>query len=222
MEKHIGTRGMIGMPAILVILGIILVGGIGYSVMKDPMGDGMEKKDVMADEKMMMEKKDAMMEKPADSMKKDETMMEKPIDGAMMKKEDSAMMEKPMDGAMYKGTVLAGKSSLLLDYNKADYDVAVKSGKLVTLFFYATWCPLCKAEFPKMIEAFNGYTGSDVVGFRVNYKDGDTDADEKALAAQFGVAYQHTKVFVKGGTQVLKAPDTWDTARYLSEIGKHI
>lgn len=218
MKKHIGTRGMIGMPAILVILGIILVGGIGYAVTKDPMGEGM--------------KENAMMEKDS-IMKSDEVMMEKSTDDAMMKNEDplmmktDIMMEKPTDEAMtmesaiYKGTVLAGKSSPLLEFNQADYDAAVKSGKLVTLFFYATWCPLCKAEFPKMLEAFNGYTGSDVVGFRVNYKDGDTDTDEKALAAKFGIAYQHTKVFVKGGTQVLKAPDTWDVARYTSEITKY-
>jgi hypothetical protein len=55
----------------------------------------------------------------------------------------------------------------------------------------------------------------------VNFKDDQTDVDEKALAMEFGVAYQHTKVFVKNGVKVLKAPDSWDSARYTSEIAKN-
>ncbi len=246
MKKHIGTRGMIGMPAILVILGIILVGGIGYSVSKDPMGGEMENKDAMMEtptdgtmmkndemmhkdgewtpEEMEAMEKDAMMKKEDPSMmKKDlpaqagDAMMEKPAEGAMMKKDDSAMME----GALYKGTVLAGKSAPLLEFNQADYDMAMKSGKLIVLFFHANWCPMCKEEFPKLQAAFNAYTGSDVVGFRVNYKDDETEAGEKALAAEFGISSQRTKVFVKNGTKLLKAPDAWDSARYTSEITKY-
>ena len=149
--------------------------------------------------------------------------MEKVSTGTMMKEPKQMMdageaMSEPM---MFKGVQLAGKTAPLLDFTKADYDAATKSGKLVVLYFYANWCPICKGEFPKMVDAFNGYTGSDVVGFRVNYKDSDTDTDERALATTFGIAYQHTKVFVKNGTQVLKAPDGWDTARYLSEIASH-
>jgi thiol-disulfide isomerase/thioredoxin len=229
MHDMHGQRGFVGVSGILVVLGLLLVGGIGYAVLKDPMGGAMEKKDAMMEggevskegEMMMKKEEGAMMEEKGEMMKKEDSMMKGPTDSmekdGSMKKEDGMMME----GAMYKGAVLAGKSSPLLDFTKADYDAAVKSGKLVALFFYADWCPLCKAEFPKMISAFDAETGSSVVGFRVNYKDGATDADEKALASQFGVAYQHTKVFVKGGKQVLKAPDTWDAARYTLEIAKH-
>ena len=139
-----------------------------------------------------------------------------------MEKKDDAMMPKE-SGAMMKfsGAVLAGSVSPLLDFKKADYDAAIASGKLVTLFFYANWCPLCKAEFPKMQEVFNGLTEDDVVGFRVNYNDDETDSDEKSLAKEFGVAYQHTKVFVKNGTRLVKAPETWTADRYISEINKH-
>jgi thiol-disulfide isomerase/thioredoxin len=120
----------------------------------------------------------------------------------------------------YVGTVLAGTASPLLDFTVVDYRAAVESEKLVLLYFYADWCSICKAEFPQMQAAFNKLTDPNIVGFRVNYKDSGTDADETALARQFGVAYQHTKVFVEGGKLLSKHPDGWDEVRYLKEIGE--
>ena len=145
-------------------------------------------------------------------------------DGAMMeKKEDEAMMEKKEDEAMmaeYTGTVLAGKSAPLLDFVKADYDAAVKSDKLVALYFVANWCPICKVELPKLYAAFNELTTDKVIGFQINYSDNETDNNEKALASQFGVAYQHTKVFLKNGQRILKSPESWSKEQHLSEINK--
>jgi len=119
---------------------------------------------------------------------------------------------------VFTGTVLAVTASPLLDYNKADYDRAVASDKLVVLYFYANWCPICRAEFPKMQSAFNKLTTDDVVAFRVNYNDNETDDNERELAREHGVAYQHTKVFVRNGQRIGKWPDSWEEARYLSEI----
>ena len=133
----------------------------------------------------------------------------------MMKKEDGAMMVK------YTGTVLAGKSAPLLDFTKTDYDAAMKSDKLVVLYFYANWCPICKEEVASALyPAFNELTTDKVVGIRISYKDSETDSDEKALAVQYGIPYQHTKVFLKNGNQILKAPDSWNKMRYLDEINK--
>ena len=131
---------------------------------------------------------------------------------------DHAMMNGEM--MKHSGAVLAGKSAPLLDFNKADYDVALKTDKLVVLYFYANWCPICKAEFPIMQKAFNELATTKVIGFRVNYNDDQTNADETALARQFGVAYQHTKVFVKNGVKILKSPEGWDDKRYDMEINK--
>lgn len=162
-----------------------------------------------------------------------------PEDGAMMEKsplptpdgmmgDEKMMGDKNMmdDGVMielnFSGQVLAGTSSPLLDFNKADYDKAVASDKLVTLYFYANWCPICKAEFPKMQGAFNNISDDKVVGFRVNYNDDQTDSDEQGLAREFGVAYQHTKVFVKNGQRILKAPESWGSADvYISKINEY-
>ncbi len=122
----------------------------------------------------------------------------------------------------YIGAVLAGTTSLLLDFNQADYDKALSTNKLIVLYFYANWCPICKVEFPKMQSAFNQLATAGVVGFRVNFNDNQTSDFEQDVARQFGVAYQHTKVILQNGQRVLKAPDSWDTQRYLDEINKLI
>jgi len=73
-----------------------------------------------------------------------------------------------------------------------------------------------------MQKAFDELDTDKVIGFRVNYNDNQTDNDEKNLAKQFGVAYQHTKVFVKNGQRILKSPEGWDRARYGIEINKFL
>lgn len=140
-----------------------------------------------------------------DAMEKTGEMMEKPGESQMMQSE-------------YSGTVLAGESAPLIDFNKADYDKVLQTDKLIVLYFYADWCPICRVELPHLYGAFNELTADDVIGFRVNYNDGSTDDNERNLARQFGVGYQHGKVFVRNGEQVLKSPESWTKERYLSEI----
>lgn len=188
------------MPAIIAIVAVVLVlGGVVYYANKS------NEADKMAEEKAMMEK---------------EAMEQKEKDAMMEKKDEGAMMDKGETMMKYSGAMLAGKSAPLLDFTKADYDAAVKTDKLVVLYFYANWCPICKAEFPIMQKVFNELTTDKVIGFRVNYNDDQTDSDEKNLAREFGVAYQHTKVFVKGGQRTLKSPEGWDENRYDTEINK--
>ena len=216
------------MPVIIAIIAlVVVVGGIGYfatrtkpsptattqtSVGEKTLPDGTV---VKADGTMV--KTDGTMVKPDGTMIKPDGTMEKKEGETMMKKEDGAIMTK------YTGMVLAGKSAPLLDYSKADYDAAIASDKLVVLYFYANWCPICKAETANALyPAFNELATDKVVGFRISYKDNETDSDEKALAVQYGIPYQHTKVFVKNGKQILKAPDSWNKMRYIDEINKVI
>lgn len=124
--------------------------------------------------------------------------------------------------ASFTGQRLAGSQSKLYAFEPADYEAAKDSGQLVVLYFYAKWCPICVAETANALyPAFDSLDSGGVIGFRVNFNDNDTSAEEKALAKEFGVAYQHTKVFVKNGQRLLKSPEQWDTARYLSEIGQY-
>lgn len=160
-----------------------------------------------------VEKKSAMMEKDASAMTKEGDAMEKSAES--MEKE--AMMEK----SPYMGKVLAGTGpTKYLEFNKADYDKALKENRKILLYFYANWCPLCRKEQPEIFAAFNELDNPGLIGFRVNYKDGDDDEFERALAKEFGIGYQHTKVILKDGQRILKAPDSWDKQRYLEELNK--
>jgi thiol-disulfide isomerase/thioredoxin len=140
---------------------------------------------------------------------------------AMMQKENAMMEKGSMMDSSYTGKVLAGtESTKYLDFTKADYDKALKDKKKILLYFYASWCPTCKKEQPETFAAFNELNDPDLIGFRVNFRDSDTDADEEQLAKDLGVSYQHTKVILKEGQRVLKAPDSWGKQRYLDELAK--
>ena len=207
---NISQKGF-AMPVIIAIVAVVLVlGGIVFYANRSQTTD-----DKMAQKKAMMEK-EAMEQKEKDAMMKADTTET----DSMMKKDETSMMDKSDTMMKYSGAVLAGKSAPLLDFTKADYDAALNSDKLVVLYFYANWCPICKAEFPVMQKVFNELSTDNVIGFRVNYNDDQTDNDEKNLAKQFGVAYQHTKVFVKNGQRILKSPEGWDEQRYDTEINK--
>ena|SRR3989338_8968409 len=106
----------------------------------------------------------------------------------------------------------------VLEFHKADYDKAAAEGKIVFLYFYANWCPICREEVPIMYKTLNEQTDLRLIGFRVNFNDSETDDDERELARQFGVAYQHTKVVLKNGERILKSPEVWDHDRYHAEL----
>jgi len=126
-----------------------------------------------------------------------------------------------MEKSGYTGKMLAGtESTKYLDFNKVDYEKALKEKKKILLYFYANWCPTCRIEQPKTFAAFNELNDPNLIGFRVNYRDSDTDAGEEALAKEFGVSYQHTKVLLVDGKREGKWPDSWDKQRYLDELKK--
>ena len=216
------------MPLIIAIVAlVVVVTGVGYYATRNkpqttPAAQAPTGEKTLPDGTAV--KADGTMVKPDGTVVKPDGTMEKKEEGTIMKNEDRVVPSSRAQAegmAKYAGTVLAGKSAPLLDFTKADYDAAVASDKLVALYFYANWCPICKEEVVNALyPAFNELTTEDVVGIRINYKDSDTDADEGNLARQYGIPYQHTKVFVKNGKQILKAPDSWDKARYLAEMSK--
>ena len=119
------------------------------------------------------------------------------------------------------GNVLAGSDVPFVEFNRTDYEAALAANQNVVLYFYANWCPTCKKELREATQpAFDQLSGIDnVVGFRVNYNDNETDSFERDLARQFGVAYQHTKVLLNTeGERVSKNPQSWDTSEYIAQI----
>ncbi len=121
----------------------------------------------------------------------------------------------------YEGQRLAGPDEApLLAFTESDYRKALTEKKYIVLYFYANWCPICRAEFPMAEAAFDSLETNDIIGFRVNFNDSETDEFEEALAREFGVAYQHTKVILQDGTRILKSPESWDRARYDEELSK--
>ena len=140
--------------------------------------------------------------------------------GEMMENEKTMMDKDKNMMSEYKGKVLAGTITPYIDFNKEDYDNALEENKIILLNFYASWCPTCRAEQPVIFSAFNDINRKDVVGFRVHWRDGEDNGDAVSLAEQFGVSYQHTKVLIKNGQKVLKAPDAWSKQRYFDELAK--
>lgn len=117
--------------------------------------------------------------------------------------------EKPQKAEGYKGNVLAGSTSPFIEFNRVDFEKAKTDGKIIILDFYANWCPICRAEAPELYAGFDQLNERNVVGFRVNFKDSDTDTDEQALAREFNIPYQHTKVILKNGAEVARLTNQW-------------
>lgn len=121
-----------------------------------------------------------------------------------------------------EGNWIAGQKSFYFVFSKDDYQRALDGNKVILLDFYANWCPYCRAEEPEIVAGFNNLNSENVIGFRVNYNDGETDADEKALAEQFKITYQHTKVILVGGKEVFRTGDTWTKEDFATVIGRYI
>lgn len=142
------------------------------------------------EEKMKMMKDQGMMEKDG-SMKKD--MMEKKE--SLMKKDEKAMMKS--GDAMEKSDVMT-KAGMYKDHTASALPASVLSdGTIKVLFFYAGWCPNCRAANTTLTSWYG--TGD---GLLTTHKI-DYDA-EKSLRQKYGVTYQHTFVKIDGQGNLVK------------------
>lgn len=116
------------------------------------------------------------------------------------------------------GTVLSGGQTPVIAFNQADYEKALAANKTIVLTFYANWCPTCKKQEVGFLEAMQEINDPNVVAFRVNYRDTETDDAEEDLARKFGISVQHSKVILQNGQQVVKSPEFWEKDRYLQEV----
>ncbi|MBI4163850.1 MAG: thioredoxin family protein [Candidatus Aenigmarchaeota archaeon] len=105
-------------------------------------------------------------------------------------------------------------------YSKEAYQSALNEGKVIYLYFYANWCPICKEARPKILEAFNKMDFDDVIGFEVHYNDGEEKDFDREITRNYQVPYQHTTIIAKNGGQVFKSLEELSADKLIEEIGK--
>src|SRR3989338_199794 len=117
--------------------------------------------------------------------------------------------------------ILEGTATKYYDFDKIHYEHLLKEGKIIFLNFYASWCPICKAEQPDLFAAFNELSNPDAVGYRIHFNDNEVTDDDKEMAKKFGITYQHTKVIINSnGDVVLKSLEEFSRERVISEINE--
>lgn len=124
-------------------------------------------------ESAMMEEKDEMMQKDDSKMQEDDKMMQ----------DDSSMMSK---------------EGVYADYSVERVAAEQKAGRKVVLYFYAPWCPFCRAADADF-RANPNKISPDVAVLKLDYD------KETALKSKYGVTYQHTFVQIDdNGNEVTK------------------
>lgn len=134
---------------------------------------------------------------------------------SMPPKPDGETMPKPSGEVMAK----PGVASSYVPFTQAAYDAARASGQPTILYFYATWCPICARQEPIIVDLFGGSEISDwgIAAFRVNFNDPQTDADERAIAEQLGISYQHTFVLLDASGKVVAKVNGQQTKEQLKQ-----
>ena len=99
----------------------------------------------------------------------------------------------PMDRKMDQ----MGQLNDFKPYTAESVKAARSAGKTVLLFFHAPWCPVCKAQEPKVKSQLNG-AHKDVVAFRVDYD------SNMALRKELNVEKQSTLILYQGMKEVAR------------------
>jgi thiol-disulfide isomerase/thioredoxin len=99
-------------------------------------------------------------------------------------------------------------------FTKAAFMAAADAGKTTLVFFHAPWCPVCKAQEPKVLARLNG-DAKDVVALKVDY---DTNVD---LRKEMNVEKQSTLILYSGSKEVARLSYKSDDAS-IDELFKHV
>lgn len=111
-------------------------------------------------------------------------------------------MTKSLSAGSEANNALSSNTSRYIEYSKTVLDNA--KDKRRVLYFYASWCPICRVGNENFL-ANADKIPEDVVVIRTNYNDPDTNQEEKDLAKKYGITYQHTFVQIDAqGNEVAK------------------
>lgn len=140
------------------------------------------------------------------------TLANVPPQAAMLEDETASSGDVPLDpeqqtpGESGSGAVEEPEAQAVpyyIEYSETEFTRAREASKAILLYFWASWCPICRAEEPK-IKAWVEGSGLNVAGFRVNF---DTEA---VLKATYRIPYQHTTVILNSTGQ--------ETARFAGPV----
>ena len=150
--------------------------------------------------------------KPDGTMIKPDGTMVKP-DGTVVPPEPGSPPPAPVTGSFTKAPYV--------DYTPEAFAAAQAAGKTSYLYFYAAWCPICRAHDPIVADAINtgpssaGFDTSKVAAFRVNY---DVRGDAHVLCQP---PYQHFTCILKGSDVVFKTGAVQDKATIISTLAQY-
>lgn len=104
------------------------------------------------------------------------------------------------------------------DFNIGDYKKALQSDKLIVLLFCTKGSKQSEKEFDHLKAAFKKIERGRIVGFKVNFKDKNSDRAENKLAKAFKVKKAGTKIFIKNGGKLKQTAKYWNTKDYIKNI----
>jgi thiol-disulfide isomerase/thioredoxin len=99
-------------------------------------------------------------------------------------------------------------------FTKEAFKAAADEGKTTLVFFHAPWCPVCKAQEPKVLAHLNG-DAKDVVALKIDY---DTNMD---LRKEMKVEKQSTLILFSGAKEIARVTYKSDDAS-IDELFKHV
>jgi thioredoxin 1 len=124
------------------------------------------------------------------------------------------MPQGPMKSdAMQKDAMPAPMMNDFKPFTAEAFKSAAQAGKTTLVFFHAPWCPVCRAQEPKILTHLNG-AHKDIVAFKVDY---DTNRD---LRKEMKVDKQSTLILYHGAAELARLSYKSDTAS-IDELFSH-